>query len=58
MAYYSDFIQVRYILLAFRFAFGPFKSLQQNFCLFKTGQNFKILDLTMSKVEKVNITYT
>jgi hypothetical protein len=58
MAHYSDFVQLQYILLAFSFAFGPFKSLQQNFSLFQNGSNLKISVLVMAKVEKVNIAYT
>ncbi len=40
MAYYLDFVQLRYILLTFSFAFGPFKKLLQNFGLFQNDSKF------------------
>jgi hypothetical protein len=41
MAYYLDFVKLRYILLTFGFAFGPFGSLPQNFDLFRNGSKFQ-----------------
>ncbi len=42
MAYYLDFIQLRYISLTFGFAFGPFESLPQDFVsLFQNGSRFR-----------------
>ena len=40
MAYYLDFIQLWYISLTSGFAFGPFKSLLQDFGLFWNGSKF------------------
>ena len=41
MACYLDFVQLPYISLTFGFAFGPFKSLPQDFGLFWYGSKFK-----------------
>jgi hypothetical protein len=50
MAYYLDFIQLRYILLTFSFAFGPFESLRQNFGLFQNGSKFQNFGLGNAKI--------
>ncbi len=52
MAYYLDFIQVWYISLTFGFAFSPFKSLPQNYSLFRNGSKFQNFRLGDGKIWK------
>jgi hypothetical protein len=40
LAYYLEFVQLRYILLTFGFAFGHSESLPQDFGLFRNGSKF------------------
>ncbi len=40
MAYFLAFIQLQYSSWTFSFAFGPLKSLPQNFGLFQNGSKF------------------
>ncbi len=49
MAYYLEFILLWYISFTFSFAFGPFKSLPQNFILFWKGSKFWNFGLGIGK---------
>jgi hypothetical protein len=49
MAYYLDFVQLRYMSLTFGFTVGPFKSLPQNFGLFRKGSKFQNFGLGNGK---------
>ncbi len=57
MAYYLDFVQLRYILLPFSVSVLVLSKVYHKISFyFKMVQNFKLFDLAMLKVEKVNIT--
>jgi hypothetical protein len=50
MAYYLDFIQLRYISLTFSFTFGPFECLRQNSGLLRNGSKFQNFGLGNGKI--------
>ncbi len=52
MACYLDFVQLQYISLTFGFAFGPFKSLPQNFSLFRNSSKFQNFGFGDGKIWK------